>query len=222
MKPDARGPDPGRAHVLSVNVGTGRPIASKSGTSGIDKRPVAGRIDVRAPGPKGVGGSGLAGDTVCDRDHHGGDDQAVYAYAREDLEWWETALGRSLSPGRFGENLTTSGLDVTGARVGEHWRVGDDLVLAVTSPRIPCRTFAVWLAEEGWAATFNAAGRPGAYLRVLAPGTVGRGDAIEVIRRPDHDVTIGLMFRALTTERHLRPRLAAAGDDLHTELRPPA
>ena len=111
---------------------------------------------------------------------------------------------------------------MTGARVGEQWRVGKDLVLAVTSPRIPCRTFAVWLDEGGWTAAFRAAARPGAYLRVLAPGTVGTGDAIEVIHRPDHDVTIGLMFRALTTERHLRPLLAAAGDDLHPELRPPA
>ncbi len=210
------------AHVLSVNVGTGRPIASKSGTSGIDKRPVDRRIAVAAPGPKGVGGSGLAGDVICDRENHGGDDQAVYAYAREDLDWWETTLGRSLTSGRFGENLTTIGVDLTGARVGERWRVGEDLVLAVTSPRIPCRTFAVWLDEGGWAATFNAAARPGAYLRVVTPGTVGTGDTIEVTRRPDHDVTIGLMFRALTTEGHLRPLLAAAGDDLHPELRPPA
>ena len=168
------------AHVLSVNVGTARPIASKSGTTGIDKRPVDARIAVVAPGPKGVGGSGLAGDTICDRENHGGDDQAVYVYAREDLDWWESTLDRPLASGVFGENLTTLGLDVTGARVGEQWRVGGDLVIAVTVPRIPCRTFAVWLAEEGWARTFNHAARPGAYLRVVVPGSVGPDDAITV------------------------------------------
>jgi MOSC domain-containing protein YiiM len=94
--------------VLSVNVGQARPIASKSGMSGIDKRPIEGPVSVRAPGPKGAAGSGLAGDAVCDRANHGGDDQAVYAYSREDLDLWQVMLGRSFAPGSFGENLTTA------------------------------------------------------------------------------------------------------------------
>src|SRR5215831_5326174 len=111
------------AFLVSVNVGAARNSApSDMGVTGIDKRPVNGPVDVRDPGPKGGGGSGLVGDAVCDVRHHGGHDQAVYAYAREDLDWWQSELGRELRGGVFGENLTTSGVDVSGALVGERWR----------------------------------------------------------------------------------------------------
>lgn len=204
--------------VLSVNVGQARPIASKSGMSGIDKRPVAGPVRVSAPGPKGSAGSGLAGDAVCDRVNHGGDDQAVYAYAREDLDQWQGSLGRALAPGSFGENLTTTGVDITGALVGERWRVGKDLVLSVTAPRLPCRTFAVWLEQQGWVKTFTKRAIPGSYLRVVEPGMIEAGDRIEVIDRPPHTVTIGLVFRALTLEPHLRSHFVEATDYLPDDL----
>jgi MOSC domain-containing protein YiiM len=193
--------------VLSVNIGIARPIASKSGMSGIDKRPATAPVAIDVPAD---GGSGLAGDAVCDTTNHGGVDQAVYAYAREDLDLWQTDLGRAIPSGTFGENLTTIGLDVTDARIGERWRVGDACVLQVTSPRVPCRTFAVWLNEQGWAKTFSVRGIPGAYLRVISPGRVVAGDPITIDYRPDNDVTIGLTFRALTTEGHLLPQLLAS------------
>ncbi|WP_337059389.1 MOSC domain-containing protein [Kineococcus sp. G2] len=192
--------------VLSVNVGAERPIAAKGGTSGIDKRPVDGPVAVRAPGPKGVGGSGLAGDHVSDTANHGGDDQAVHAYAREDLDRWEAELGRSLPGGVFGENLTTAGVDVTGAVLGEVWEVGS-AVLQVSCPRIPCVTFAVRMGEERWLSRFTAARVPGAYLRVLRAGEVRAGDPVRVRERPGHGVTIGESFAALTTEPVLLPRL---------------
>lgn len=197
--------------VLTVNIGTPRPDpSSDQDTTGIDKRPVDGPVAVRAPGPRGTGAVGLAGDRVFDVAHHGGDDQAVYAYAREDLDRWEAELGRALPNGVFGENLTTSGLDVSGAVIGERWRIGRDLVLEVSRPRIPCRTFAAWLEVEGWVRTFTQAAVPGAYLRVVVPGDVCAGDAVEVVHRPDHDVTIALTFRALTLEPALLPRLLVA------------
>ncbi|HEY2330329.1 MAG TPA: MOSC domain-containing protein [Acidimicrobiales bacterium] len=195
--------------VLSVNVGRERRVAAKSGVSGIDKRPVDGPVEVRKPVGKG---SGLAGDTISDTDNHGGADQAVYAYAREDLDWWQDDLGRPLPSGVFGENLTTSGIDVTGARIGERWRIGNDLVLQVTAPRLPCRTFAVWLEEQGWIQRFHAGGRPGAYFRVLRPGRVTAGDGIVVEHVPDNDVTIGLAFRALTSQPELLPGLLVSPD----------
>jgi MOSC domain-containing protein YiiM len=142
----------------------------------------------------------------------------VYAFAREDLDWWQERLGRPVANGTFGENITTVGLDVTGARLGERWRFGTDLVLAVTGPRIPCATFAAWMATRGWLKDFTARARPGAYLSVVSPGEVRAGDTIEVVRRPSHDVDIALTFRALTRERALLPRLLAAGDDLDAEL----
>jgi MOSC domain-containing protein YiiM len=204
--------------VLSVNLGRLTPNPAKRiGITGIDKRPVDHPVTVADPGPKGAGGSGLAGDAVADLRHHGGSDQAVYAYALEDLAHWSGELGRSLNPGSFGENLTTSGLPVTDAPVGSLWRIGT-AVLRVRVPRIPCGTFAHWLGERRWEKRFTAAARPGAYLAVASPGTLQAGDEITVEHLPAHGVTIGLAFRAMTLEPELLPSLAAAGDDLAPEL----
>ncbi|MGW3990943.1 MOSC domain-containing protein [Streptomyces sp. NPDC004830] len=207
--------------LLSVNLGRAKAVAytdNPEGVTGIDKRPVDRPVRVSAPGPKGVGGSGLAGDAVCKLQHHGGDDQAVYAMAREDLDEWERELGRTLADGAFGENLTTRGLDVSGALIGERWRIGPEVVLEITSGRIPCRTFQGHLDEKGWVKRFTQRGAPGAYLRVIVPGEIRAGDAVEVVHRPGHDVTVALAFRAATTERALLPLLLAAGEALHPEL----
>ncbi|WP_328411472.1 MOSC domain-containing protein [Streptomyces violaceus] len=207
--------------LLSVNLGRAKAVPytdNPEGVTGIDKRPADGSVRVSAPGPKGIGGSGLAGDAVCKLEHHGGDDQAVYAMAREDLDEWERELGRTLADGAFGENLTTQGLDVSGARIGERWRIGPDVVLEITSGRIPCRTFQGHLEEKSWVKRFTQRGAPGAYLRVIEPGAIRAGDAVEILHRPDHDVTVALQFRAVTTERTLLPRLLAAGEALHPEV----
>ena len=199
--------------LLSVNLAHPRTNPFKSvDRTGIDKRPAEGRVEVRSPGTKAHGlGSGLVGDFIGDRRSHGGDDQALYAYAVEDLQWWADTLAEQLGFGSaFGENLTTEGIDVNGALVGEQWRVGADVVLQVTEPRIPCGTFRGWMNRPGWLKTFVAECRPGAYLRVIAEGHISGGDQIEVIHRPEHDVSIELVFRALTTERDLLPRLLAA------------
>lgn len=203
--------------IESLNVGSARPIEAKAGASGIDKRPVDGPLRVSAP--ETPGGSGLAGDQICDTDNHGGVDQALYAYAREDLDAWQSELDIPLPSGTFGENLTTSGLDVTSALIGERWRIGEQVLVQVTVPRIPCRTFAAWLGLRGWVKTFTQRAVPGAYLRVLQPGLVRRGDPVLVEHRPDHEVTIGLTFRAMTTQPDLLPRLLAADDDLPEDVR---
>jgi MOSC domain-containing protein YiiM len=205
--------------LLSVNVGQPRrnPWKGLSAT-GIDKRPVVGPVAVTAPGPKGTGQVGLAGDRVYDVKHHGGDDQAVYAYAREDLDRWEAELGRLLANGSFGENLTTAGLDVNEALIGERWRIGPDLVLEVSCPRIPCATFQGWLERDGWISRFTQAALPGAYLRVIEPGDIRAADPIEIVQRPGHDVTVALTFRALTRQPELLPRLLIA-DALPEESR---
>jgi MOSC domain-containing protein YiiM len=200
------------ARLDSVNIGRPRPNPYKdTGSTGIGKQPTLEPVQVRAPGPKTTGlGSGLVGDFIGDGKHHGGNDQAVYAFQREDLDDWERRLRRELPNGFFGENLTTLDLEINQARIGERWRVGEKVVLQVTAPRIPCATFRGWMGEKGWAKIFTAAGRPGAYLSVITPGTIRAGDPIEVIQRPDHGVSIGLVFRATTTERSLLPRLLAA------------
>ena len=204
------------AHVVSVNVGQPLDIGARSGPTGIAKRPSPVPVEVRVPGRAQ---SGLAGDAICDVEDHGGPEQAVYAYGREDLDEWERELGTALAGGAFGENLTTTGVDVTGALVGERWRVGTGVVLEVTSPRIPCSTFQRWMGRPGWVKAFTRRAVPGAYLRVLSPGTIAAGDPVEIELRPPHGVTIGMVFRALTLERDLLPRILDAGDHLPADTR---
>jgi MOSC domain-containing protein YiiM len=197
--------------VLTVNVARPQPNPWKGlVATGIEKRPTDGPVLVSVPGANGDGTVGLAGDRVFDVKHHGGPDQAVYAYARADLDFWEPVLLRPLPNGAFGENLTTAGLDVSGASVGERWRIGAEVVLEVSCPRIPCATFQGWLQQAGWIKQFTQAAMPGAYLRVVTPGSICGGDRVEIIDQPDHGVTISLAFRALTAEPDLLPRLLAA------------
>ncbi|GAA3232670.1 MOSC domain-containing protein [Actinocorallia longicatena] len=184
--------------VVSVNVGRVRDV--EWGPSAIDKRPVA--------GPVAINELGLDGDEQADRRNHGGPDQAVYAYAREDLDHFEGELGRELRDGRFGENLTLRGVDVNGALLGERWRVGGAL-LEVRSPRVPCGKFKAWLDERGWVKRFAAEGRPGAYFRVLETGTIGAGDSVEIVDRPDGGVTVAESLRAYYGDRELLRRIVA-------------
>ncbi len=190
--------------MVSVNTALPRDIEGVEDRTAIDRRAV--------DGPVTVGPDGIEGDQVGDTEDHGGTYQALYAFAREDLDLWAERLGQPLRAGVFGENLTTEGLDVNEALVGERWRIGT-VLLEVVSVRIPCSTFAQWLASGGvdatrWVKRFTAEGRPGPYLRVLEPGVLGVGDAITCEHRPDHGVTVSTMFAALTTDRTLLPRLA--------------
>ena len=189
--------------LLSVNVGTVRQIelAGQARTTAIWKLPVSGRVAVR--------GVNLAGDDQADRRAHGGPDKAVYAYAREDYAWWERQLDRTLDPGMFGENLTTEGIDLTDALVGERWRVGS-AVLQVTSPRVPCWKLGARMGDPRFPARFAAAGRPGAYLAILEQGALGAGDRIQVIHRPGHGVTVGLVAASYHRDHRLATSILAA------------
>lgn len=162
------------------------------GTTAIDKRPIE--------GPANVLTYGVFGDVQADRENHGGPDQALYAYSQEDTDYWSAALGREISPGLFGENLRTRGIETTGAVIGQRWRVGADVVLEVTSPRVPCATFAERMGEPQWVKRFTQAGRIGTYLRVLQRGRVQAGDAIAVEYTPSHGITVGKFFSNPTIE----------------------
>lgn len=160
----------------------------------------------------------MEGDEIGDLRFHGGDDRAVTAYAREDLDLWERELGRPLTDGAFGENLTTSGLDVNGALIGERRRIGSGVVLEVTGGRVPCNTFQGHVGEKGWVRRFTRAGQPGALLRVIEPGTLRAGDPLRVVHRPDHDITVPLLFKAATLERTLLPRTLVAAPWMESAL----
>ena len=188
------------ARILSVNVGGVRQIddGDRTVTTGIWKRPVDGRV--------AVGGVNVHGDEQADRSVHGGEYKAVYAYAREDTDWWEHQLGRELVPGTFGENLTTHGVELTACEVGERWRVGS-VVLEVTEPRFPCFKLGIKMGDPGFLKRFAQARRPGVYLRIATEGELGAGDPIEVVERPGHGVTIELFAEAYLGDHRLAHRL---------------
>lgn len=195
--------------LLAVSVG--RPQDKEwagIGRTSIEKGNVTGRVAVHP--------LGIDGDEVSDTEHHGGPHQAVYAYAREDLDFWESVLGRPIRNGQFGENLTTEGLDLTGMAVGTRLRIGGagGPLLEVAHVRTPCNDFKGWMGESGfdpraWVRRFTAEGRPGPYLRVIEPGTVSAGDPVEVVDTPVHGVSVRDMFVALNVDRRRLPELLA-------------
>lgn len=200
------------ARVLSLNIGLPErnPAKRAVGRTGIRKQPVESAW-FRAPGPKGGLGSGVEGDFIGDAKHHGGDRQAVYAVAREELDSWGEQLGRQLPDGMFGENLTIQGLDVDGQRIGARWAVGDEVVLIVTGPRVPCATFGWWLGEPHWVKRFTEVGRTGAYLAVERGGAVRRGDKVAVLSEPEHDIVLPLAFRAFMGDHDAADQVLSAG-----------
>lgn len=168
-----------RAVVWTVNVGLPREVVWRGRTirSGIWKSPVVGVV--------AVSGVNLEGDGQADRRAHGGPDKAVYAYAAEDERWWSEELGVEVGPASFGENLTTAGLDLNDAVVGERWQVSG-VLLQVTQPRIPCYKLGIRMGDDEFPVRFAAARRPGVYLRILQEGTLQAGDEIDVVERPAH------------------------------------
>lgn len=198
-----RGGAPTAGRLVSLNVGAARTLDFR----GLQVATAIWKVPVG--GPLRAGGVNLAGDDQADRSVHGGHDKAIYAYAQEDLAWWAAELGRAVGPGTFGENLTTSGIDVTGAVVGEHWAVGS-AVLEVSQPRTPCFKLGIRMGDQHFPPRFAAAGRPGAYLRIVTEGDIAPGDAIRVLSRPRHGITVGLVERAYHADRSLVPRLLDA------------
>jgi MOSC domain-containing protein YiiM len=182
-------------NILQIPQYNGHPAKSA-----IWKTPVAGRIAAR--------GVNLEGDEQADRKAHGGPDKAVYAYAVEDLFWWEQEIRRSLQYGAFGENLTTEGIEVNDALVGERWQIGTT-VLEVSEPRVPCWRLGVRMNDAMFPRRFTHALRPGAYLRIVVEGNVGAGDKIRVVEKPDHDLTVRDVFRIYTRDRDEIGRLVA-------------
>jgi len=160
--------------ILSVNIGKPVPFEHTTpGVTGIFKTPVSAPVQVTA--------KGLAGDAIIDTAHHGGRDQAVYVYFAEDYDWWSDELGRKLDPGTFGENLTIAGMSSQTSQIGDRFSIGD-LQLEVTSPRIPCRTFAARMEDKFFVKRFLAADRPGVYCRVLSEGVIEAGARVGFTR----------------------------------------
>ncbi|HJT03675.1 MAG TPA: MOSC domain-containing protein [Pseudonocardiaceae bacterium] len=191
------------ARVVSVNVGAPRLVRwhDRDVLTSIFKEPVTGRVAVH--------GVNVDGDDQSDRSVHGGPDKAVYAYAREDLEWWSDRLGVPVPAGMLGENITVAGVEVTEAVIGERWRI-NDVVLEVCAPRTPCYKLGIRMGADGFPRLFAAAGRPGAYLRILVPGGIAAGDAVIVEHRPSHGVTVHTVAEAYHRDHSRAAELLAA------------
>ncbi|MDQ3928145.1 MAG: MOSC domain-containing protein, partial [Chloroflexota bacterium] len=154
--------------------------------------PVQGRVPLR--------GVNFVGDDQADRRNHGGRDKAVYSYAREDQEWWEEQLGRPIERGGFGENLTLSSVDVTGAVIGERWEIGSAL-LEVAQPRSPCWKLGARMGDPDFPPRFADACRPGAYLRIIKEGDVGAGDEVRVVYRPTGSISVSEIARIYSADK---------------------
>ncbi|WP_278264728.1 MOSC domain-containing protein [Nocardia sp. AG03] len=210
MSPTQRVGDTGRVEAVCV-VHADIEVRTRVGRSAIDKRPVEGRVPVRA--------LGLEGDHVCDVEHHGGVDQAVYAYSDADAQRWGGELDRTLPAGWFGENLRLSGLPVSDAVLGAHWAIGDTL-LEVSAPRVPCAAFQQWSGERQWVKRFTLRSDTGCYFRVLTEGSIGAGDEARVVRVPEHGITVRDLFTG--TDHALLERLRAEeptiSADVHMQI----
>lgn len=195
--------DTAPACVTSVNVGHVREVMwnGRRIQTGIWKTPI------ESPSVM-VRGVNLDGDDQADRRVHGGVDKAVYSYAVEDYRYWEQSEGLATTPGLFGENLTVRGLELREAVVGERWRIGT-AVLEVAQPRLPCFKLGIRMGDAGFPKRFQAAGRMGAYLRIIAEGVVAPHDSIEVIARPSHGVTLRSMVDAIGDDERLQALLRA-------------
>lgn len=181
-------------HLESINVGEAETIShgDKSHTSGICKKPVS--------GPVYLGDRGVRGDVIVNLKHHGGSDQAVYAYSADDYDWWARETGRAHPPGLFGENLTLRGMP-SDMNVGDRLLIGE-VVLEATAPRIPCSTFAARMQNSEMGRAFRNAERPGVYFRVLNSGEVSAGDTATMVEIESSSVSMVELFRLYYALRH--------------------
>jgi len=206
--------------LISINVGKERTQQRKDyvETTGIYKMPVNGPVEIKP--------LGIEGDAICDTKNHGGPDQAIYVYGDADYAWWSNELGKELVPGTFGDNLTISELESAQFNVGDYLHIGE-ITLQVTSPRIPCGTFATRMDDPQWVKKFRAAERPGLYCRVIKQGIVRSGDDVSIEKFNGETISIVQMYRDYyeknKSEETLRKHLNAPIDirsrrDLEEEL----
>ena len=202
--PISPGPFP-MSMIISVNVGTPRMVEfrGQAVSTGIYKSPV--------DGPVRVEGVNVAGDDQADRRVHGGEHKAVYAYAAEDYAWWSDRLGRTLAAGTFGDNLTTDGIDLGDAVVGQRWRI-NDVVLQISEPRMPCYKLGIRMEDPAFPTVFSEAGRPGSYLRIIEAGSLASGDHIEVGHTPSHGLTVSEIARIYDRDQHEAGRFLEAAE----------
>ena len=192
--------------IVSVNIGRAQRIetAKSIDMTGIYKLPVAEPVRLTT--------LGLEGDAVCDAKHHGGVDQAVYIYGQPDYRWWAVELGREMTPGTFGENLTIDGLESAAFAIGDRLHAAE-AILEITAPRIPCGTLAARMGDPQFVKRFRRAERPGLYCRVIREGFIRAGETVRLEPYAGETISVLEMFRDFYDrdwdEARLRRHLAA-------------
>jgi MOSC domain-containing protein YiiM len=181
--------------LVSVNVGLPREVSwqGRIVTTGIFKEPIRGRTMVRT--------LNLDGDRQADLTVHGGVDKAVYAYPSEHYEYWQAELpGMDLPWGVFGENFTIEGLLEKAACIGDRFRIGETEVI-VTEPRMPCYKLGIKFGRADIIKRFLASRRTGFYFAVVREGTVGAGDAMELLRWEQQEISVADITRLYAFEK---------------------
>jgi MOSC domain-containing protein YiiM len=199
-----------RMKILAVCIGSAERLPGKTYKTGINKRPISGSVL--------VGAEGLFGDAICNRKHHGGVDQAVYLEGSLTLDWWSKELGRAVEPGTFGENMVIDGLDNRIVCVGDRFIAGD-LVLEVTSARIPCATFAAWIGDPRFVKRYTKAARPGIYCRVMKGGAIAAGMPVDHLPYGGEKVTIPEMITTFGKTLATQDRNRYLAAPIHYKLR---
>jgi MOSC domain-containing protein YiiM len=193
--------------VVSVNVGLPRQVETPYGIvlTSIFKSPVAGRVTVRR--------HNLAGDRQADLSVHGGPNKAVYAYSSEHYPYWAQQLpDTDLSSGKFGENLTLTGLTEEQAHIGDHYRIGTS-VLRVTQPRMPCFKLAVRFERADMIKLFWRSGRSGIYFAIVKEGELESGDDVELVEEHPAQLAVAdvvRVFKRETTDPEIYARVMEA------------
>ncbi|WP_221116474.1 MOSC domain-containing protein [Rhizobium sp. NZLR1b] len=196
--------------ILALCIGNPERLAGKSYKTGIFKHAVNGAVMIDA--------EGLVGDAICNRKHHGGVDQAVYLEGSVCLDWWARELGHPINLGTFGENLVIEGLDNRQVAVGDRFMTGE-LVLEVTSCRIPCATFAARMNDPKFVKRYTQAGRPGIYCRVIANGIVEAGLPVAYAPFSGARVTMPEMMETFGRQLSVEDRQRYLSAPIHYKLR---
>jgi MOSC domain-containing protein YiiM len=195
-------------HVVSVNVGLPREVEWEGRTvrTSIFKEPVRGKVVLRP--------LNFDGDRQTDLSVHGGPDKAVYVYPAEHYDFWRNELpDTDFTWGNFGENLTGSGLSEPELNIGDRLRVGTAEVI-VTQPRVPCYKLGVRFGRADMTKRFYRAGRTGFYVAVAREGEVAAGDAITIVEREPHHITVADIYHAYTADHDSHEAADAAVLDL--------
>lgn len=191
--------------VEAVCTGTARPFNGAE-LSAFAKRPREGAVQVLT--------DGLAPDEQADRRVHGGPEMALHLYPLDHHAFWREQLGDHpllAEPGAFGSNLAVSSLTEEMVHIGDRFRLGPKTtgaLIEISQPRQPCWKIEHRFGAKGMVASIIQTGRCGWYFRVIEPGEVAAGDALERVALGATEWSVARAFRALAAGKATKAEYA--------------